>query len=99
VILKNYDEPNEEELEAAFREIYYFVQGFTRLEKILVWLILRRTGDRLFRRVAQKMHQRTMQTLNHASVGMHKDFFRRKRQEREAIRRESRGFVRATIVE
>jgi hypothetical protein len=97
--LKDYDNPSEHEMEAAFREVYYFAQDFTRPAKILVWLILRMMGDRLYRRIAQKMHSETMSTLNDVGCGMHSDVFERKRKERAEIRKSARGFVRAEIVE
>src|SRR6185369_11815321 len=93
--LKDYYKPDDAELEAAFREVYYFVQDFTPTGKFLVWLILRIMGDRLYVRVAQKMHRETMSTLNDVGCGMHADVFQRKRKERAAIRNEARGFVRA----
>ncbi len=99
MLLKNYYKPSEEEKEAAFREIYHFIQKFSMLEKFMVWAICWAMGDRLYIMVAQKMHSATMRTLQDAAVGMHAEFFKRKRKERAAIRRDGKGFVRATIVE
>lgn len=99
MLLKDYYSPNDYELEAAYREIYYFVQGFPLAGKILVWLILRIMGDRLYVRIAQKMHGETMSTLNDAACGMHAKFFERKRKERAEIKNSARGFVRAEVVE
>ncbi len=99
MILKNYEHPNEEELEATFREVYYFVQDFSFLGRVLILLILKIKGDSFLIKVARKMHQRTLGTLHEVSFGMHAEFFKRKKRERIKIKRESNRFVRAEVVE
>lgn len=99
MLLKDYEKPDEHEMEAAFREVSYFVQNFTPAGKVLVWLILRIMGDRLYNRVAQKMHRETMSILQDVACGMHSGFFERKRRERAEIRNSARCFVRAEVVE
>lgn len=98
MLLKQYDKPDDAELEAAFREVYYFAQNFTLTGKVLVWLVLRIMGDRLYFLIAQKMHQETMSTLQDAACGMHAAFFERKRKERAEIKKSARGFIRADII-
>src|SRR4051812_37716838 len=93
MLLRDYDNPTEEELEAAFREVYHFIQGFTVVQTWIVWLLCKMMGDRLYKLVAQKMHRSTMQTLQHASCGMHSDFFKRKREQRKDIGREAKRWV------
>lgn len=99
MLLKDYNNPDEPELEAAFREVYYFIQKFTTFEKFLVWMILRIMGDGLYILIAQRMHRQTMGTLQDAACGAHADFFKRKRIERAEIREMGRGFIQATIIE
>lgn len=99
MLLKDYYKPSDDELEAAFRKVYHFIQPFSSWQKFLVWLLLRSLGDKLLARIAQEMHGSTMRTLQDAACGMHADFFKRKRVERAEIREMGRGFVRATIIE
>lgn len=99
MLLKDYHNPSDEELEAGFREIYHFIQKFTTFEKVLVWLICRIMGDRLYRLVAQREHQLTMRTLQDAAIGTHSGFFERKRRERKERDRMARDFVPSTTVE
>lgn len=99
MLLRDYHNPSDEELEAGFREIYHFIQKFTTFEKVLVWVICRVMGDRLYALVAQRQHQLTMRTLQDAAIGVHSEFFERKRQERAKLHRDSKDFVRATVVD
>jgi hypothetical protein len=97
--LRDYHNPSDDELEAGFREIYRFIQKLTTFEKILVWLICRVMGDRLYLLVAQRMHTQTMHTLHDVAAGMHTDFFERKRKERKEIERMAKDFVPSVTVE
>lgn len=100
MLLKDYDNPSEEELEYAFREVYYFAQALTVFGRVLVWVIYRTTGDRLFVLVAQKMHRETVGTLHEVSShDIYNEFFRRKRLERAQMRNMARDFVPAEEVE
>jgi hypothetical protein len=99
MLLRDYHNPSDEELEAGFREVYHFIQKFTTFEKVLVWLICRVMGDRIYRLVVQREHQITMRTLQDVAVGMHSEFFERKRVERAKLRNEAKGFIPSTVVE
>lgn len=99
MILNNYDEPDEHELETAFRAVYHFIQKFSLPEKILVLLICKIMGDRLWTLVAKEMHKSTMQTLQNASCGVHDEFFKRKRKERAMIKLKTKDFVKSEFVE
>lgn len=93
MLLKSYHNPSDDEKEAAFRELFYFVQGFSTFEKVMVWVICRIMGDRLYAMIAQRMHGATMNTLHEASFDMHADFFKRKRAERKETEKRARDFV------
>lgn len=99
MILKDYHNPSDEELEVAFREIYHFVGRFPITARLAVWLICRVMGDRLYKLVAQEMHSKTMQTLHHVRCGMHADYFKRQRIERAQRDRDARDWVPSEIVE
>jgi hypothetical protein len=99
MLLKDYHNPDDEELEAGFRELYHFIQKFTMFERVLVWVICRVMGDRLYALIAQRKHSATMRTLHHVSHDMHADFFKRKRLERQEMAKRAKDFVPSTHVE
>lgn len=99
MILEDYYNPAEHELEEAFREIHRFAQGLPYWAKIFVWLACVGLKDKLYAQVAQEMHRATMSTLQDAASHMHDEFFKRKREERRAIKEMGRGFVKSTVVE
>lgn len=99
MLLKKYDEPDDDELELAFQEIYWFIQKVGWPVKILVWLICKIMGDKLYALVAQKMHRSTMQTLHMVECGAYSDVFKRKREMRKAMKERSKNFVKSEFVD
>ncbi len=99
MILENYYNPNDKELQHAFEEIYDMLGSFSTFEKIIILFLMWKMKDRLYKIVAQKLHRNTMSTLHRVDSGVYYKWFKKQRENKKKIKEESKNWVKSTIVE
>lgn len=97
--LNDFYNPTDEELEQTFQWLYHTIRPFSWFEKLLVAILYKKMGDRLLVLIAQRLHGHTIQTLHHVEVGMHKDWFKRRRREKQLIKALAKNFVQSVDVD